>query len=195
MIIFDISDPSRPVVLGRAEEEPGDEGNVHSAIAAPGDDLAITTDEDFVHEGGNEVHRGTGLPGAEEHTDGTAGTDDRWGFARLWDISDPAHPRELGSFETPHSATNRTGGLYTAHNPEVRGDLLYLSWYSDGLRVVDISEPESPREIASFVPPATENPSGRDIPPLIWGVHVEGDLIFLSDMAAGLYILEMASEE
>ena len=75
------------------------------------------------------------------------------------------------------------------HNPEVHGDLLYLSWYSDGLRVVDISEPASPREVASFVPPS-QRIQGETVPPLIWGVHVEDNLIFLSDMSAGLYILE-----
>ena len=95
MIILDITEPSRPVLLGRAQEPAGDEGSLHSAISAPGDRLAITTDEDFVHPPGDGPDS-TPLPG------------DRWGYARLWDISDPAHPRQIGSFETPNSAGNDT---------------------------------------------------------------------------------------
>jgi hypothetical protein len=72
--------------------------------------------------------------------------------------------------------------------------LLYLSWYSDGLRVVDISEPASPREVAFFVPPSVERLDGEESPPLVWGVHVEGELIVVSDMTGGLYILKMAPE-
>jgi hypothetical protein len=197
MIILDISEPSRPLLLGRAEEPATEEGNLHSAIAVPGEELAITTDEDFVHTKEDGIHGGpsggTGLPGGTPHPAGTEPRPgDRWGFARVWDISNPEQPKEIGSFETRHSASSRTDGLFTVHNPEVHGDLLYLSWYSDGLRVLDISEPESPREIASFVPEPEESYGGESIPSLVWGVHVEGDLVFLSDMAAGLYILEIA---
>jgi hypothetical protein len=189
MIILDITDPSRPALLGRAADPQGDEGNLHSAIVLPGDKLAITTDEDFVHLEEDVQHGGTprGLldPDAGEPRPG-----DIWGSARIWDISNPARPAEIASFRTPHSDSGRTGGIFTVHNPEVHGDLLYLSWYSDGVRVVDISAPESPGEIASFVPPSEER-FGEEIPALVWGVHVEGKLVFLSDMTAGLYVLEM----
>jgi hypothetical protein len=189
MVILDISEPSRPLFVGRAEEPASEEGNLHSAIAVPGEKLAITTDEDFVHVEDAGVHGG--VPGETPHAaGGEPRPGDRWGFARIWDISNPAQPRQIGQFETPNSAGNGTDGLFTVHNPEVHGEVLYLSWYSDGLRVLDISEPESPREVASFVPPPMEGFGDESIPPLVWGVHVEGDLVFLSDMAAGLYIIE-----
>lgn len=193
MIILDISDPARPTFVGRAKVPVDEEGNLHSAIAVPGGKLAITTDEDFVHEDSEGVHGGTGGP-AEDASGAGAQAGDRWGFARIWDISNPEQPKEIGSFETPNSASGQTGGLYTVHNPEVHGDLLFLSWYSDGVRVLDISDPESPREVALFVPAPVEGPDGDESPPAVWGVHVEGDLVFLSDMSGGLYILEMARE-
>src|SRR5215475_13089374 len=43
-----------------------------------------------------------------------------------------------------YALTNKTDAFYSAHNPEIRGTTLYLSWYSDGLRIVDISQPSAP---------------------------------------------------
>jgi hypothetical protein len=119
------------------------------------------------------------------------------GFARIWPLDDPAAPGHLSDFATPHSLTNKTDAFYSAHNPEIRGTTLYLSWYSDGLRVVEISNPAAPREIASFRPPPTRDPTGafagfgaRDAPfPFVWGVHVDGDRIYLSDINFGLYVV------
>src|SRR6266508_4229127 len=60
------------------------------------------------------------------------------------------------------AATLTTGavgaGDHSIHNPLVVGETVYVSWYSDGIRVLDVSDPTNPREIASFVPPAGHNP-------------------------------------
>ena len=55
---------------------------------------------------------------------------------------------------SPNEGTPRMRGRYPTgpHKPVVRGNRLYLSHYSDGLRAVDISRPASPREVAAFVP-------------------------------------------
>ena len=69
----------------------------------------------------------------------------------------------------------------------------YISWYSDGLRVVDFSSPAAPREIASFVPPDLPDPVGFfPAKALVWGVYVQGDLILISDTNGGLYVLKHA---
>lgn len=115
-----------------------------------------------------------------------------WGFLRLFDLRDPTQPRQISTF-----ATNLTrqcpppdGGWYTIHNPFVVGDTAYLSWYSDGVRVLDISDPTQPREIAFFVPPDRSDGQGlRGGKALVWGVYVQDDLIYLSDINTGLYIL------
>ena len=49
-------------------------------------------------------------------------------------------------------------GDYTIHNPMLMGTDVYISWYSDGVRVVDASDPTNPEEVAYFVPPAGQNP-------------------------------------
>jgi hypothetical protein len=115
-----------------------------------------------------------------------------WGFLRLFDLRDPTQPRQISTFATDlaRQCPPPDGGWYTIHNPFVVGDTAYLSWYSDGVRVLDISDPAQPREIAFFVPPDRSDGQGlRGGKALVWGVYVQGDLIYLSDINTGLYIL------
>jgi hypothetical protein len=72
-----------------------------------------------------------------------------------------------------------------------------ISWYSDGVRVVDASDPTNPHEVAHFVPPAAHNPvkpSQRGVltnTAQVWGVAYDADtrLVYASDMNSGLWIL------
>jgi hypothetical protein len=124
-----------------------------------------------------------------------------FGGLRFWDIADAAQPRPIGTFRTKRSRVDRvagpsTPGLFTAHNPIVRDDLLFVSWYSDGVRVVDIRDPAAPRELAAWLPPDGMPPNAVRIPfvegPLIWGVAAEGDLVVATEMSSGLYVLRLA---
>ena len=165
LILLDISDPSHPFLLGRGNYL-SDEGNTHVAVPARGGNLVIVADEDF-----------------------QAGP---WGFMRVFDTTDATNPVEVGQFRTEHtSGPPPDAGWYTAHNLFVRGSTVYASWYSDGIRLVDISTPAAPREIASFVPPDVADPQGiLPAKALVWGIYVQRDLIFASDINAGLYILK-----
>lgn len=155
MVILDISDPTRPRFLGRGAPGLDEEGNTHSAVPARGDRMAVTTDEDQ-------------FPGP-------------WGFTRLWDVSEPTRPVEVGRFATANALSARSDGDYSVHKPVVRGNRLYLSHYSDGLRVVDISRPASPREVAAFVP-AVDSPR-------VDGVDVGNGLVLITESRAGLFVL------
>jgi hypothetical protein len=122
-----------------------------------------------------------------------------WGFVWLWDIRNPTWPRRVGRFATP--ATRQfppRQGWFTAYRPVVRGNRLYVSWCTDGVRVVDIADPERPREIAHFIPPnlgaaspypqpGTPGPYGAF--PMTWGATEHHGLILVSDMRTGLWIL------
>jgi hypothetical protein len=85
--------------------------------------------------------------------------------------------------------------VFSAHNPVVQGDLLFVSWYSDGVRVLDIRDPTEPREVASWMPPAAAAPgaarSSLGAGPMVWGVAVEGDLVVASDVNSGLWVLRL----
>jgi hypothetical protein len=116
---------------------------------------------------------------------------DGWGYLRFFDIENPANPKQLSTFATENTnneALARQGKRWwSVHNPKVRGNTVYASWFSDGIRVLDISDPSSPREIGSW--------SGEDAPedaPAvdIWGVDLHGDLLLASDRNYGLYVLK-----
>jgi hypothetical protein len=118
---------------------------------------------------------------------------DDWGSLRFWDVADPANPVQVATFATEHARTDRQAGppadgWYTVHQPVVLGDRLYASWYSDGIRVLDIADPTRPREVGFFVPEASAASAARPAP-FVWGVYVRGDLILASDHHSGLYIL------
>ena len=155
MVILDIADPAHPRLLGRGAPGLHEEGNTHSAVPARGNRLAVTTDEDQ-------------FPGP-------------WGFTRIWDVVDPARPVEVGRFATANALSARSDGDYSVHKPVVRGSWVYLSHYSDGLRVVDISRPASPHEVAAFVPAVSS--------PRVESVDVGNGLVLVTESRAGLFVL------
>ncbi len=170
-VVLDISDPSNVTYVGRTVYPAASDGDTHSAVVNAAGTLLVTTDEDF------SPFAGTHVPG------------DTWGFARLWSLANRANPAHLSDVTTPHSLTSSLGGVYSAHNPQLVGSKLYVSWYSDGLRVFDIAAPTAPREIAFYRPaPHTGLLFPHPIP-LDWGVHATGGRVYLSDMFFGLYVV------
>jgi hypothetical protein len=125
----------------------------------------------------------------------TLPVDRRWSGLRIVDIADPATPRQIGAYQTPDSLRfpAATDGYYTIHNAEMRGNLAFLAWYSDGLRVLDIGDPTHPRELTAYVPPAAPNPLHVVFPDetLVWGVSLMGDLVLVSDINSGLHVLRL----
>lgn len=138
------------------------------------------------------VARSTGLllvGGAPPVTARAAAVFNGWGYLRFFDVSDPADPVPLSTFATPNTNNEdvATSGTWSVHNPEVRGNVVYASWYSDGVRVLDISRPAAPREIGFW---AGEG-APADAPPVnIWSAVPHGDLLLASDRNYGLYILK-----
>jgi hypothetical protein len=83
-----------------------------------------------------------------------------WTFQRVFDTSSLERPRLLSTFATESAVPGKDGrvatdGIYSVHNAVIKGDLEYASWYSDGVRVVDLADPRRPREVAWFVPPSS----------------------------------------
>jgi hypothetical protein len=126
-----------------------------------------------------------------------------WTFQRVFDTSSLARPRLLSTFGTESAVPGNDGrvatdGVYSVHNAVIDGDLEYVAWYSDGVRVVDLSDPGRPAEVAWFVPPrsparqtaATAQGGQRDMP-LVWGVTRWKDLVLASDMNSGLWIIRV----
>lgn len=138
----------------------------------------------------------TSPPGTPLPPTGTRGqqvtikvTFDGWGYGRLLDVSDPQSIVELGQFATPETLLNPPPpGDHSMHNVMVRDGKAYIAWYADGIRVVDISDPKKPREIASFI----DKERGSNF----WGVylfaHPDGNTYILgSDRTTGLWIFQL----
>ena len=124
--------------------------------------------------------------------------DTPWSGVRIWDYSDPSDPVLASVFDTTCSASPSPiaecdlRGTYSAHNVIVEGERAYLSWYTDGVLILDISDPYNPVEVARYhrEGPAfeTENGGIQDV----WGIfkEVNSPWIYASDRNGGLYVLK-----
>jgi hypothetical protein len=66
----------------------------------------------------------------------------------LWDLADPSAPVRLATIDPPATPDGTFGGIWTtAHNFELRGDVLYSAWYQGGVKRHDVSEPSEPAEV------------------------------------------------
>ena len=167
-VILDITRPTSPRFLGRTTFRPGEPGNAHSAWTAKGGKILIETHESFSSPGSPNV-----------------------GIPTIYDISNPMSPIRLAAFSRPDLIDLGE----TVHDPKVRGNRLYFSWYQEGVVLLDISRPASPKLLTQFVPPATfVNPDWSlcvGAPPCssIWGVFIHRNYVLASDEAQGLWVL------
>jgi hypothetical protein len=129
--------------------------------------------------------------------------DTPWGGVRIWDYSDEENPVLASTFYTVCSASPEPTpqcdprGTWSVHNVIVEGGLAYFSWYSDGVLVVDISDPYNPVEVARWhqAGPDWEVTNGgiQDV----WGIYKvpEEPWLYASDRNGGLYILKVRGAE
>jgi hypothetical protein len=125
-----------------------------------------------------------------------------WSGLRIWNYADPANPVLASIFDTECSASTEPGGncdprgTYSSHNVVVKNEgnkiKAYVSWYSDGVVVVDVTDPYNPVETARYHRAGedfeTENAGIQDI----WGIYKEDNSpwVYASDRNGGLYVLK-----
>ncbi|WP_267145152.1 LVIVD repeat-containing protein [Myxococcus qinghaiensis] len=104
-------------------------------------------------------------------------------YVRVLDTSDPARIPKLGEF--------RMRAITSMHNLLLRGNLLYVAWYHEGLRVLDVSNPTQPRQVAHFNTFRETDPYRIDgIFDGAFGVRIPGDgHVYVVDSSRGLIIL------
>jgi hypothetical protein len=114
-----------------------------------------------------------------------------WSGFRIWDYSDPANPVLASTFNTVCSAdpidpSCAPDGTYSSHNVivETLGNQVkaYIAWYTDGMLVLDISDPYNPVEVGRYTEPGE----------VYWGVYKETNSpwIYGSDRNGGLRIFK-----
>jgi hypothetical protein len=121
---------------------------------------------------------------------------DPWGGVRIWDYSDPNTPVLASTFDTVNSV-NESGapdsrGTYSVHNVIVEGNKAYISWYSDGVLILDISDPYNPVETARFHREGPEFEAENGGIQDFWGIYkiTNSPWIYASDRNGGLYVLK-----
>jgi hypothetical protein len=105
------------------------------------------------------------------------------GDLRFFDISDPANP-ELILRLTPAMVGI---GNHIPHNPVIVGNLLFVSWYENGLQVFDIANPAEPVRVGYFDTGGFGASWDGN-----WGVNPLLGLnrVLLSDMSTGFFIVD-----
>jgi hypothetical protein len=112
------------------------------------------------------------------------------GFMWMVDVTDETLPVPVGSFQVEGIEGKPTHKIMTGcHQPceKVTGTEIPFAWFAQGLRIIDVKNPHSPREVAHFmpdVPPGSERLSSNDV------TVDERGLIYLLDRLRGLTIIE-----
>ena len=98
---------------------------------------------------------------------------------------------DIGDLEDPVLVAEHLGTTASSdHNLYVLGDLMYQANYLSGLRILDISNPEEPREVGFF----DTVPFGDDTPGFAgaWSVYpyFKSGVIIVSSIKEGLFVLK-----
>jgi hypothetical protein len=176
-VILDISDISRPRMVGLWNPHPPFPGFTHTVLPLFDRDLLVISAES-VHDGAVDWPKLVWIVDA-----------------RCEDNLVPIATLPLPAVEE-HAFR---GGRYGAHNlhenrpgPAFKSsELVFGSYFNAGVRVHDISNPFQPREVAYFVPDAPSGSKARAIQ--INDVFVDDmRIVYAADrVAGGLYILEL----
>jgi len=142
-VVLDRTDMSKISLVSNLNFFPSYGGNTHTALPVQrkimGREWLVVTEESM-------------------HDNCREGTKALW----LIDRTHPNRPVPVSTFQIWDSRFCRAGGRFGPHNlhedTKVSGNLIYVTWFNAGLRVIDISNPYIPVEVAYFIP---ETPAGQ----------------------------------
>jgi hypothetical protein len=172
-VILDIDDMKKPKLVSHLDWSPPFPWPTHTCLRMPfkieNRDIMVVSDEDVVR-----------LEGCPPYPS-----------AFLWivDITDEAHPMPIATFQLDGIPPEEQPYMTGCHQPceKVTGTEIPVAWFAHGLRIVDISKPHAPKEVAHFLPdppPGSTRVQSNDVT-----VDDRG-LIYLLDRVRGLHILE-----
>lgn len=180
--VIDVSNIRQPRTLAAYNYHPPFPEPTHTVMPLPfpvgGRRVCLAIDEEDQFYGAAEAAARRGRPHAA-----------LWSFdVTDWENVKPLAMFEVSEIDSPYART--PGGRFGAHQfaERMHDSLVYCAWFSGGLRVVDMADPMSPREVAWFIP----EPRGGRPSPQSNDVEIDGrGLIYLADRNLGLDILEL----
>jgi hypothetical protein len=169
-VILDIDDMSKPKFVSGLDWSPPFTCPTHTALPIPqeinGRRYLLVADEDVFRK----------------ETDTAA-------FMWMVDITDERNPVPVSSFQVEGIAGKPSPTMTACHQPceKVMGNEIPFAWFAQGMRIIDIGNPQAPREVAHFLPdpaPGQTRCSSNDI------TVDERGLFYLIDRVRGLSIIE-----
>ncbi|MFP2923952.1 LVIVD repeat-containing protein [Pyxidicoccus sp. 3LG] len=199
-LVFDVSNPLEPVLRQRIHFPASTLGDVpHDAFAYGGRlYLNHTTGGYFVVDVSNldDVKLLGTYPYANGYSHHNAvgtfagrtlafeGSEGPGSHLRVLDVTDPAHIVKIGEFQL------RSAPMPSIHNMLLVGQRLYVAWYQEGVRVLDVSNPTQPRQVAHYNTFRETDPErSDDMFEGAVGIRVPGDgYVYVVDTSRGLLI-------
>jgi hypothetical protein len=179
--VVDVSDLAKPKTVGSYNYHPLFPEPTHTVLPLPGSSggrrIALAIDEEDQAQSASEEEARRGRAHACIVT---------------FDVTDLSNIKPLGQFQVSEldSPFSRTpGARFGAHQfcERVSGNLVHAVWFGGGLRIIDVADPESPREVGHFIPePVTGRaaPQSNDV-----ALDARG-LIYVVDRLVGFDVLE-----
>jgi len=174
LFILDISDLSKPKMVGQDRRSPAFPHPTHTCLVIPeklkGRDVMVVADED--------VAKLRPHPPA---------------FAWVYDITDETLPTPIatinvdgvdkdGSPQPPNTGCHQPSEVFT-------GTVVPFAWFAQGLQIFDVADPFAPKNIGHYVPdpaPGAARASANDV------TMDSRGLIYLVDRIRGVDIIEFA---
>ncbi|HMS34606.1 MAG TPA: choice-of-anchor B family protein [Ignavibacteria bacterium] len=104
---------------------------------------------------------------------------------KIWNIQDLSNVTQVSTWQPSNITTS------IVHNVEIYSDTAVIAHYTAGVRVLDISSPTQPTEIAWY---DTYPPNNGNTYTGCWGVYkFPSGKIAASDMKTGLYVLKVGN--
>jgi hypothetical protein len=179
--VVDVSDLARPKTAGGYNYHPLFPEPTHTVMPVPGAiggrRIAVTIDEEDQALSASEEAARRGRPHA---------------CILTFDVTDVADIKPLGQFqvsELDSPFSRASGARFGAHQfcEHMSGTLVHAVWFAGGLRIIDVADPQSPREVGYFIP----QPVGGRPAPQSNDVALDArGLIYMVDRHVGFDILE-----
>jgi len=197
VVIFDISTPTHPVELNRYSSEDGftyphdmfavgdrlyaNFAELGYSVVDVSDPAHLRTLGNFSYE--NQYSHANAVGTFAGRTLAFMGGEGIGEHLRVLDVTDPANIVKIGRFQLRPAVS--------IHNFLLVGKKLYVAWYQEGVRVLDVSNPTQPTQIAHYNTFRETDPHrGEAYFDGAIGIRVPGDgFIYTVDTSRGLLLL------